>query len=106
MAIFARGLVEQTALADAVGQAAEKLAPVVVRLAYSVGEDSSGDPSILFRIVLTDSASAEATLADVTRNIIRTLDEEIQPREQWGLLPYFRFRSESELALLQDPDWA
>ncbi len=64
-----------------------------------------GDPAIYFRILLTDAASERATLREVTRKITTTL-EAINPYETWGLIPYFNFRSESEQATMNNPEWA
>ena len=83
-----------------------KLGNEVVRVKYSLGTDSSGEPSIFFRIVLSDAASREDGLADVTGRIATILFDEIRPYENWGLLPYFSFRSKSEQAIRNDPEWA
>jgi hypothetical protein len=106
MAYIPTGFVNQAQLAIAVDQATLKLGREVVRVRHSVGADTSGEPSIFFRIVLSDAASREATLADVTGNIATILFEEIRPYENWGLIPYFSFRSQSEQALRNEPEWA
>ncbi len=59
------GFVNQAQLASTVAEAASKLGKDVVRIRHSIGTDSAGDPAIFFRIVLSDDASREATLADV-----------------------------------------
>jgi hypothetical protein len=76
-----------------------------VRVRHRVGADTSGEPSIFFRIVLSDSASREETLADVTGDITAILFEELRPYENWGLNPYFSLRSQSEQASRNDPEW-
>ena len=93
-------------IADKVNKAVSKLGPDVVRVRYSVREDSGGDPAIYFRIVLTDLASREETLGKVTGRIRGILREEINSYENWGLISHFSFRSESEQASLNDLDWA
>jgi hypothetical protein len=98
------GFVNQTQLANAVDKAARSLGPEVVRLKHSIGADTSGDPAIFFRIVLADWAVDEETLADVTGKIVATLFDEIRPYENWGLVPYFSFRSNSEQST--DREWA
>jgi hypothetical protein len=103
---FPTGFVNQTQLANAVAQAARKLGSEVVRVRHSIGADTSGEPSIFFRIVLSDAGSREATLADMTGNIAATLFDEIRPYENWGLIPYFSFRSQSEQAMRNEPEWA
>jgi hypothetical protein len=100
------GFVHQTQLARAVDKARRKLGKRVIRVNYSLETDSSGEPSIVFRIILPDKATREDKLAEVTGSIATTLFDEIRPHEQWELLPYFSFRSQSEQALRNDPEWA
>jgi hypothetical protein len=102
--VVATGYVDQARLADAVEKAANLLGPEVVRLRHSVGADTSGDPAIYFRIVLADWAVHEDTLAEVTGKISSTLFDQIRPYENWGLVPYFTFRSDSEVG--PDRGWA
>ena len=92
------GFVDQAQLSSEVRRAISMLGPEVVRVEHSVGADTSGEPAIFFRIVLTDLASREETLADVSGNIARFFFDELRPYENWGLYPYFSFRSESEPA--------
>ena len=100
------GLVHQTQLANEIAKSIRKLGKDVVRVNYSLGTDSTGEPSIFFRIVLTDAASREDKLAEVTGRIESILFDEIRPYENWGLLPYFSFRSKSEQQKRNDPEWA
>ena len=78
----------------------------VVRVAYSIGPDSTDEPAIFFRVVLTDAASREDRLGDVTGRVSSTLSDSIRPIENWGLTPYFSFRSFSEQAMRNDPEWS
>jgi hypothetical protein len=106
MAIFTSGIVTQAQLADTVKKAVAKLDDNEVRLVrYSVGTDSTGDISIFFRILLSDAASQESRLGEVTGRISTILFDEIKPYENWGILPYFSFRSESEQAQQHDMAW-
>ncbi len=100
------GFVHQTQLANEVAKAISKLGREVVRVNYSLGTDSTGESSIFFRIVLTDAASREDKLAKVTGHITTVLFDELRPHENWNLLPYFAFRSESEQKKRNDPEWA
>lgn len=106
MAVIPSGYVNQKQLASDIERAKQRLGPEVVRVTYSVGADTSGEPSIFFWIVLTDSASDEQTLADVIGQISGILFEELRPYENWGLRPYFSFRSQSEQANRDDLAWA
>ena len=100
------GFVHQGQLDAEIKTAISKLGPNAVQVSYRLGEDSTGDPSIFFRIVLADSAAKEDTLADVTSQIATALFEEIRPIENWGLHPYFNFRSHSEEQKRSHPQWA
>ena len=106
MPLAPSGYVHQTQLQTAIAQAVRKLGKDVIHVAYSLGEDSSGDPSIFFRIVLSDAASAEENLTEAAGRIETILFDELRPHENWGLLPYFSFRSKSEQATRNDPEWA
>jgi hypothetical protein len=101
------GFVNQAQLAHTVNAAVRSLNPQeVVRVACSIGHDSTDDPAIFFRIVLTDAASREDRLGDVTGRISSTLLDSIHPIENWGLTPYFSFRSLSEQGMRNDPEWS
>ena len=99
------GLVHQRELVADFERAKAKLGPEVAHVAYRIREDSTGVPSIFFRITLFDWATAESTLMDVTGHIETILFDEIRPVENCGLLPYFNFRSFSEQQKRPNPDW-
>jgi len=90
----------------AVESAISKLGPDVVRVRYSFGNDWTGEPSVFFKVVLSDNASARLHLLDVTSRIANTLVWDVEPLEQWGVLPYFNYRSQTEQETLQEPAWA
>jgi hypothetical protein len=101
------GFANQAQLAENVNAAIQSLNPQEVEhVAYSIGHDSTDDPAIFFRIVLTDAASREDRLADVTGRVASTLFDSIRPIENWGLTPYFSFRSFSEQRMRNDPEWS
>ena len=105
--MVSNGFVNQAQLAQSVNAAIRSLNPQeVVHVAYSIGHDSTDDPAIFFRIVLTDAASREDRLADVTGRVASTLFDSIRPIENWGLTPYFSFRSFSEQRMRNDPEWS
>ena len=102
-----KGFVHQNQLDREVEKSVAKLSTLeVVRVRHSIGVDSTGEPSIFFRIVLTDSASKADRLAEVTDRIAGTLFDRLRPHENWGLLPYFSFRSKSEQDKRNEPEWA
>ena len=88
-----------------VQRAAQALAPDVVSIRYSLGEDWTGDPSVFFRIVLSDEASRVEHLGERAECIESKIRNDVRP-EELGLNYYFNFRSESEQAELQEAAWA
>ena len=98
-------LIHQRELDTHIGRAKTALGPEVANVAYRIGEDSTGAASIFFRITLLDSATAENVIAEVTGRVATILFDEIRPLENWGLRPYFNFRSYSEQQMRPDPDW-
>jgi hypothetical protein len=102
--LLPEAILERT-LREKIQKVAEKLRPEVINMFYGVGEDSTGEPSIFFRVVLTDAAATEANLAEITGQIATTIFDEVRPIEDWGLIPYFRFRSESEMLHNPNPEW-
>ena len=103
---IARAFVHQTQLDVAINELKPTLGPDVVRLKYTLGEDWSGDPAIFFRIVLSDRASRRDQLLLATSQIENTITQRLEPLEQWGVLPYFSYRSEAEQAMRQEETWA
>jgi hypothetical protein len=106
MPMVPSGFVHKGQLDAEIKDAVSKLGPEVVHVAYSLGPDSTGEPSIFFRVVLADAATREDTLTEVTGRITTILFDEVRPIENWGLHPYFNFRSESEQQRRRDPEWA
>ena len=99
------GMIHQGELAAQIGHAKSSLGPEVTHVAYRIREDSTGAPSIFFRITLLDWAMAENLIADLTGQVAAVLFDEIRPLDNWGLRPYFNFRSHSEQLKRPDPDW-
>ena len=89
---------------EQVDQIARDLAPDVVRVRLNVAQDWSEDPAIYFRIILSDEASRRDRLADVTSRVRRKFGDELRLAEL-DHIPYFRFRSQSEQAKLQERAW-
>ena len=100
------GFINQAQLDDEIKTAVGKLNPhEVAHVAFSIGDDSTNTPALFFRIILQDQASREDRLGDVTGRVASTLFDSIRPFENWGLTPYFSFRSVSEQMLRRDPEW-
>jgi hypothetical protein len=105
MPMMPSGYVHRGHLDDIVKEAGALLGPEVLHVAYRIGPDSTDEPSIFFRILLADSAISEDTIAKVTRRIAEVLREAVRPLEDWGLRPYFNYRSKSEQDRRKDPEF-
>jgi len=88
-----------------VNRAARALAGDVVHVYYDFGFDWIGDPSIFFKVVLTDQASRPGKLRDVAQRVTLKLMNEVKT-DQKGVHAYFNFRSRSEQEEMKDPAWA
>jgi hypothetical protein len=106
LVVIPRAFAQQGEFAAAVAEVERQLHPRVVRIRYTLGDDWSGDPAVFFRIVLPDDASTRDRLLSATNDIEAAIVQRIEPLEQWGVLPYFNFRSQSEQAQLNEPAWA
>jgi hypothetical protein len=104
--IVPKRFVQQKELAAAIAKVEQMLAPDVVRILHTIENDSSGEPAIFFRVLLSDAASRVDRLQEVTGRVRALIFQQIDPLNSWGLVPYLRFRSQSEQAMLQEPAWS
>lgn len=104
--VIARGVVQQAELAKAIEEIKPLLGSDVVSLSYKLDEDWTGDSSIFFQVILSDRASERSELLTATSRIASVVVDHLQPLEQWGLLPYFNYRSRAEQAARSEDDWA
>ena len=105
MAILPRIYFHQAELEEPVKRVEQEFSPDVVRIRYSIDDDWTGDPSIFFRILLSDSASRPESLRSLVPRIDWRLREEVQP-DELGIHAYTSVRSATEQAELNDPDCA
>jgi hypothetical protein len=103
--VVPKGFVNQSQVESGIQRAKRALAPAVVRILYNFGSDWTGDPSVFFRIVLSDEASSKAQLSEIAQRVALTILNEVKA-EELGLHSYFNFRSLSEQEELKDPAWA
>ena len=94
---------QQARFQAAVARAAQRLAPNVVSIIPTLGNDWSGEPAVFFMVILADTASRRDRLLKISNQVEQTIVQKVQPLEQWGVLPYFNFRSQSEQAKLNQP---
>lgn len=102
----AKAFAQQAQLDRAINDLKAALGPDVVSLRYTLGQDWSGEPAVFFRVVLSDRASRRDQLRRATTRVTDAIVQQLQPLEEWGVLPYFSFRSQSEQAVLKEEAWA
>ena len=105
MATVLTNFVNQQEIEDVVKEIPRLLAPDVIYMRYSLRNDSSGDPAIFFRVVLSDDACRPGMLLTSTRKVKAAVLDRLEPYRRWGRYPYFNFRSASEQAEDEDPAW-
>jgi hypothetical protein len=99
--ILPRGIAQQTELVKHL----DALAPFpagVANFRYTIENDWSGEPSIFFWITLSDEAARREVLSRTSRSIMDFVTQRLDRVGQWGLIPYFNFRSQSEQANLKE----
>ena len=84
----ARAFLHQAEFEAAVAKAARRLSPHVVSVVPTVGDDWSGDAAVFFTVVLKDAAVKPDNLLRVTNEVRNTIESDLAPREEWGVLPY------------------
>ena len=88
-----------------VQEVAKTLGPDIVSVTPTFEDNWMGEPAVFFMIILTDAASERGRLLDTATQASRTIEWNVEPLEEWGVLPYFNFRLQSEQAKL-DADLA
>ena len=99
-----RTLLDHKRLQASLQKAKRALKPDVIRIMYSFEEDWTGEPSLFFRVLITDAASDPKRLRETVQRIETKVLRETKADER-GLQTYFSFRNESEQAQLRDPTW-
>ena len=102
---IARGFTQQSEFFAAIAEAARGLPDSIVSVTPSLGTDWDGEPAVFFQIVLTDG-TPRGELLNLTKEISQAIVRQVQPLEEWHVLPYFNFRTESEQARIKEPMWA
>jgi len=82
-----------------------QFAEQIDHIACSFGDNSFGEPSVYFWVVVNDEAAAIDLLEPLSTEVITALIKEATT-DEIGLHAYADFRSVSEQAKLQDPTFA
>jgi len=103
---LARGIAQAADLQKKLNGIMPQPIPCVVKWRHTFGNDWSGDPAIFFWVTLTDEASKKENLSGTTSAFNNLITGRVDFQNDWDLIPYFHFRSESEQAKLQDEVYA
>jgi len=104
--IIPKAFAQPDEFAAAIAEVERQLHPNVVYIRHSLGNDWTGEPAVFFRVLLSDAASKREQLLNVTKQIRDAIVWQVEPLEQWGVLPYFNYRSQSEQAVMKEEAWA
>jgi hypothetical protein len=98
---IARAFAQQPQFFAAVANTASGLPHPVVSVTPSLGTDWNGESAVFFQVVLADG-TPRGQLLNLTKQISQAIVRQVQPLEEWGVLPYFNFRTQSEQARLKE----
>ena len=99
---IARAFAQQPQFFATVANAASILPQPIVSVTPSLGSDWNGESAVFFQIVLADG-TPRGQLLSLTKQISQAIVQQVQPLEEWGVLPYFNFRTQSEQARVKEP---
>ncbi len=105
---IAKAFAHQSQFHAAVDQAASSLPPEVAEVIATLGTDWDGESAVFFNVILKDNAIARSELLAFTKQVSWTIIQQVSPLEEWGVLPYFRFLTQTEYARVREtePAWA
>lgn len=101
---IARAFAHQAQFFAAVAQVA--LPPQVLSVTPTLGTDWNGESAVFFQVVIDDNSVPRAGLLAFTKEISHAIIQRIRPLEEWGVLAYFNFLTQSEHARMKEPTWA
>lgn len=101
---IARAFAHQAEFFGAIGQVA--LPAQVVSVTPTLGTDWNGESAVFFQVILGDNAVPRPQLLNFTKQISQAIVQQVRPLEEWGVLPYFNFLTQTEQSRIKQPAWA
>jgi hypothetical protein len=101
---IARAFAHQAQFLAAITQVG--LPPQVLSVTPTLGSDWNGESAVFFQVILADNSVPRPQLLALTKQVSQAIIREIRPLEEWGVLPYFNFLTQSEQARMKEPTWA
>jgi hypothetical protein len=103
---IARAFAHQAQFFSAIAQVANALPPGVVNVTPTLGTDWNGESAVFMEVILADNAIPRPELLSFTKQVSQAIVQQVRPLEEWGVLPYFNFLTQSEQAQIKEPSWA
>lgn len=103
---IAKAFANQAQFFDAIEQVAIALSPQVVSVTPRLGTDWDEESAVFLEVILADNAVPRAQLLSFTKEVSRAIVRQVRPLEEWGVLPHFRFLTETEKSRIKEPAWA
>ena len=95
-----RAFVQEREFRAAVDRVAQSLAPDVTRIITTLEFDWNDEPVASFMVIVSDDARRDR-FHDVARHVEASIEEQVDPHLEWGVWPFFNFRSQSEQTELE-----
>lgn len=105
---IAKALTHQAQFLAAVDEVTRSLPAEVADVITTLGTDWDGEPAVFFKIILKDNAIPRPQLLAFTKQVSRAILQQVSPLGDWGVLPYFRWLTQTEYAHVKEtePAWA
>jgi hypothetical protein len=95
---IAKAFAHQHQFLTAISRLANTLPSGVVSLTPRLGTDWNGESAVYFEIVIADDSVPRSQLLTFTKQISQQVMQHIRPLEDWGVLSYFNFLTQSDAA--------
>jgi hypothetical protein len=104
---IARAFAQQQQFLTAISRLTSGLPAAVISVTPTLGTDWNGESAIYFQIIIADNSVPRHELLAFTKNISHEIVQHIRPLEEWGVLPYFNFLTQSEAErMAHQPMWS
>jgi hypothetical protein len=99
-----RAFANQNQFFEAIAQV--ELPSEVVSVTPVLGTDGDGESAVFIEVVLADDRVPRPELLSFTKQVSRAIVWQVRPLEEWGVLPHFRFLTQTERSRMKEPAWA
>ena len=93
---IARAFAQQQQFLSAISKLSRGLPESVLSVVPTLGTDWNGESAVYLQIIIADNAVPRSELLAFTKGISHDIVQHIRPLEEWGVLPYFNFLTQSE----------